>query len=181
MPLSRSQKQKIVEDLKDKLSRQKAVIFTNIQGLKVKNLTELRKKLRKEEIDYKMVKKTLFKIALPKNFSEFNLKEKEGEIAAAFDYKDEVSPAKILYQFSRANENLKIIGGIIGGKFFQKEEVLFLAKLPPREQLLAKLVGTINAPIAGFVNVLQGNIKSLLYLLSNLKTQSAKLKTTTQS
>ncbi len=171
MPLTKDQKQKIIEDLKGKFSRQKAIIFTNIQGLKVKHLTDLRKRLKKEEIDYKMVKKTLFKIAAPKNFPEIELKGKEGEIAIAFDYKDEISPAKILYKFSRENENLKIIGGIIDGRFFEKEEIVSLAKLPQKEQLLAKLVGTINAPMAGLVNVLKGNLRNLVYLLSAIKSE----------
>ena len=168
MPLTKLQKQKIIDDLKDKLSRQKAAIFTDIQGLKVKNLTEIRKKLRAKNIDYKMVKKSIFKIALSDNFG-FNPRAIGGEMAVAFGYQDEILPAKILYDFSRKNENLRILGGIVGKKVFSKDEIITLAKIPSREQLLAKLVWTINAPIAGFINALQGNIKNLLYLFSAIK------------
>jgi len=115
-----------------------------------------------------MDKKTLFKIALPRTI-ELDPRKLEGEIAAAFGYQDEIGLAKILYDFSKKNENLKIAGGIIDGIFFQKEEIISLAKLPSKEQLLAKLVGTINAPIAGFVNALKGNLRNLVYILSNIK------------
>ncbi len=170
MPLSREEKKKIIEDVKDKVSRQKAVVFTDIKGLKVKDLTVLRKELKKEGIDYKMVKKTLFKISLPKEgFSEFNPKDMEGEITAAFGYKDEISPAKVLYKFSRTNEKLKIMGGIINGKFFPREQIIALANLPSREVLLAKLVGSVASPLSGLMNVLQGNLRGLVYILSAIK------------
>jgi large subunit ribosomal protein L10 len=170
MPLSKDQKKKIIEDVKDKISRQKAVIFTDIKGLKVKDLTVLRKELNKEGIDYKMVKKTLLKISLPKgDIADFNPKDMKGEVVAAFGYKDEVAPARILYKFSKTNENLKIVGGIVGGKIFQKEQVIALANLPSREVLLAKLVGSIASPLSGFVNVLQGNLRGLVYVLSAIK------------
>lgn len=170
MPLSKEKKKKIVEDVKDKIARHKAVVFTDIKGLKVKDLTVLRKELNKEGIDYKMVKKTLFKISLPKGeLSEFDPKEMKGEIAAAFGYEDEVSPAKILYKFSKGNENLKILGGIVGGKIFQKNQIVALANLPSREMLLSKLVGSIASPMSGFVNVLQGNLRNLVYVLNAVK------------
>jgi len=177
MPLSRSQKKEIIEDLESRLSRQKAVIFTNIQGLKVKDLTKLRKLLKEKGIDYKMVKKTLLKTAFkktfpaaaPDNIGSFDPRNIEGEIAVAFGYKDEILPAKILYKFSIENENLKIAGGIIAQRFFAKEELISLAKLPSREELLAKLAGTIASSFVGFINVLQGNAKKLVYILSNIK------------
>jgi len=170
MPLSKDQKKKIVDDVKDKISRQKAVIFTDIKGLKVKDLTALRKELKKEGVDYKMIKKTLLKISLPKgDISELNPKDMNGEIAAAFGYKDEVAPARVLYKFSKTNENLKIVGGIVDGKIFQKEQIVALANLPSRDALLAKLVGSIASPLSGFVNVLQGNLRGLVYVLSAIK------------
>ena len=71
--------------------------------------------------------------------------------------------------FSEKNENLKILGGFLENEFRSREEVVVLAKIPSKQELLAKVIGSIKAPISGFANVLQGNIKGLVYLLSNIK------------
>ena len=81
---------------------------------------------------------------------------------------DEVSPAKIPYQFSLGNENLKILGGFFEDKFRSAEEIIALAKIPSKQELFAKVVGSISSPISGFVNVLQGNIRNLVYALSKI-------------
>lgn len=170
MPLTKEQKSKVIEDLKDKLSRQKAVIFVNFQGLKVKDMTDLRRKLKKQGIDFRVVKKTLLKLALERGEAKVEIPKLGAEIAAAFDYRDEITGLKILYQFSRENENLKIVGGIINQKFYSGEEIIALAKLPSKKELLARLIGSIASPISNFVNVLQGNIKNLITILAKVKT-----------
>ncbi|MDO8265140.1 MAG: 50S ribosomal protein L10, partial [Candidatus Parcubacteria bacterium] len=85
---------------------------------------------------------------------------------------DEVMPAKIAYQFSQKNANLKILGGLIEsqrGSLLGTEQVIELAKLSSKEELLARLVGSIAAPMSGFANVLQGNIRNLVYVLNAIK------------
>ena len=167
--LTRIQKQKIIEDLKEKIAKQKVMVFVDFTGLKVKDLSNLRKKLKRVGDEIKIAKKTLLGIALKNAGIKIETKKLKGEIALIFGYKDEISPAKIVYQFSQERPNLKILGGIIENKFTEAEQVITLAQLPTKEELLAKLVSSISAPISNFVNVLQGNIKGLIYALSAIK------------
>jgi len=169
MALTKAQKQKIIEDLKEKIAKQRAMIFVDFTGLKVKDLSNLRKKLKAADNELKIAKKTLLLLALKEKKLEMAAEELKGEIAIVFGYKDELSPAKIVYQFSQENPNLKILGGFLENKFREAEEIIALAQLPSREELLAKLVGSISAPISNFVNVLQGNIKGLIYALTAIK------------
>lgn len=170
MPLTKEQKQKIVEDLKEKIVRQKAMIFVDFTGLKVKDLSNLRKKLRAINSELKVAKKTLLGLVLKKAGLEIEAKKIKGEIALIFGYNDGLSLAKMIYQFAEANPNLKILGGFFEKKFQEAEEIITLAQLPTREELLAKLVGTISAPVSNLVRVLQGNIKGLIYILTKVKT-----------
>ena len=169
MPLTKAQKQEVIEDLKEKIDRQKAIIFADISGLKVKDLTSLRKLMKEKDCEAKVAKKTLLSLAFKEKSIPFEPKKLAGEIILGFGYKDEVFPFKIFYEFSKEKENLKILGGLIGKEFFEKEKAIMLAQIPSREELLAKMIGSLKAPIAGLVNVFQGNLRSLIYILSTIK------------
>lgn len=169
MPLTKEQKKKILEDLKEKIARQKAMIFVDFTGLKVKDLSNLRKKLKSADNELKVVKKTLLGSAFKERDFKIDIEKLKGEMAIIFGFKEGLSPAKIIYQFSQENPNLKILGGFFEKKFREAEEIITLAQVPAREELLAKLAGTIFAPVSNLVNVLQGNIKGLLYALSVIK------------
>jgi large subunit ribosomal protein L10 len=170
MALTKAQKQKTLEQLKEKVDRQKAIAFANISGLKVKDLTKLRREMKKRDCELKVAKKTLINLALKEKKIGVDLKKMEGEIALGFGYKDEISPFKTFYDFAKDCEGLEILGGLIGEDYLEKERVMELAKIPTREELLAKLVGSLLSPVSGFINVLQGNIKGLLRILANAKT-----------
>ena len=169
MAITKEKKEIILEDLREKFSRQKAMILIGITGLKVKDTTELRNKIREIDGNLKVAKKTLMNIVLKENNLEFDKNKFKEEVALVFSFKDEVSSAKALYQFSKKNKNLKILGGYFEGNFKEVEDVVALAKLPSREELMARLVGGIGSPISGFVNVLKGNIKGLMCVLSAIK------------
>jgi len=169
MPLTKEQKKKIVESLKEKLDRQKALIFVDFTGLKVKDLSDLRKKLKAASNELKVAKKTLLDIVLKEKGLKIETKELQGEIALVFGYEDMISPAKMVHQFSKGNPNIRILGGFIENKYADAEDIIALAELPSREVLLAKLAGSISAPISGFVNTLQYNLKGLMYLLIKIK------------
>ena len=100
------------------------------------------------------------------------VKELSGQVSVTFGYDDEVAPAKILYLFSKEHENLKLIAGLVNGELLSQEELINLAQLPSKAELLAKLVGSLAAPMSGMLSVLQGNLKSLMYILSNIKPES---------
>lgn len=168
MPLTKDQKKEKLKEIKDKLDRQKSIVFVTVDGLKTKDVLDLRKKLKEGDSEISVVKKTLMKIALKeKNISvEEDL---EGELALIFGFKDEISPAKIANQFSKENKSFKISGGILENSFIERDKVIALAEIPPKEILYSKVVYTVSAPISGFLNVLQGNMRGLIQVLSSIK------------
>ena len=169
MALTKDQKQKNIKELKEKIDKQKAIAFANIAGLKVQDLTKLRREMKKQECEIKVAKKTLTALALKEKGVLVDFKKIQGELALAFGYKDEVSAFRILNDFLKEHEHLKILGGLIGDDFLDQEKAIALAQLPTRDQLLAKLVGSISSPLSGLVFVLQGNIKGLINVLAKAK------------
>ncbi|MFZ2193029.1 MAG: 50S ribosomal protein L10 [Candidatus Moraniibacteriota bacterium] len=162
---TRTQKELITKELVEKLKEAKAVVFSDFKGMTMKDLVALRKELRTESISLKVVKKTLIDIALKEAGIAASVKDMEGQIAIAVSPKDEVAAAKIISNFAKTNTNLKVTGGVLDGKMLSTEEVVALSKLPSKQELLAKFIGTINAPVSGFVRVLSGNISGLVRVL----------------
>jgi large subunit ribosomal protein L10 len=162
---TREQKKQLVKDLAEKISGSKSIVFADFKGVKVKDLTLLKKELRSQGVEFKVAKKKLIDIALEKEGIETKTKDLEGQVAVSLSAVDEVAAAKVIQKFAKTNENLKILGGILGKKSMTVEEVKALAKLPSKEELLATLVGTIKAPISGFVNVMSGNLRGLVQVL----------------
>lgn len=170
MAITKQQKEQIVKELAENLSEAKSVVFADFQGLKMPEIDELRSKCIEEGIGYTVAKKTLLNIALEKaGIKEVDAKEIEGSIATAFGFEDEVAPAKVLADFAKAHEALEIKGGILENDLAPAEEIIKLSKLPSKTELYAKVVGSINAPVSGFVNVLAGNIRGLVYALNAIK------------
>jgi large subunit ribosomal protein L10 len=166
MPKTRQQKENIVQDLQEKLSQAKAVVFADYYGLTVKEMEDLRKSLKEMGGQYLVTKKNLLKIALEKiGLSEVNL---EGGISLAIHNEDEVLPAKILDEFSKSHEALKIQGGILEGKFVDLNKIQELAKLPGKKELIGKLVYLVKSPLEGIVGVLQGNLRGLVCVLTKI-------------
>ena len=165
---TKKQKEEIVKDMASKAKEAKAVVFSDFKGVKVKDLTQLKKDLRKEGVDFKVAKKTLINIAFKEAGIEIDTKEMEGQVAVSISTQDEVAAAKIIEKFAKTNQNLKILGGILESKLMSIEQVKALAKLPSKEEMLGKLVGTIQAPISGFVNVCAGNLRGLVQVLKGI-------------
>lgn len=168
MPLTRDQKQKIVEDLKEKLTRQKTIVFVGIKGLKVKEMVEFKNRLKKVGSTIQVVKKTLLGLAAKSLDIPIEPKNIPGQLALVFGFEDEISPAKEVHLFSKENEALQILGGYIAGKLVDSKEVIAIAQLPTRQELLARTVGSIAAPMSNLINVMQNNIKGLLIVLSKI-------------
>ena len=169
MALTKEQKQKNVKELKEKIEKKKAIAFANIAGLKVQDLTKLRRAMKKQDCEIKVAKKTLTALALKEKGVLVDLKKMEGEIALAFGYKDEIAVFRILNDFLKKHEQLKILGGLVENEFLEQEKAVVLAQLPTRDQLLTKLVVSISSPLSGLVSVLQGNIKGLINVLAKAK------------
>lgn len=171
MALTKEKKQKNLKNLKENISKQKSVIFADFSKVNSSDLFSLRKKLKESGCVLKIGKKTLIRIAFGQSNISFWNKIKSsvpGQLALVFGIEDELSPARISNQFSKTNENFKILGGIFENRFIEKEKVLVLANLPSREELLSKMMGSMTAPVSGFMNVLQGNLKSLILVLNQI-------------
>ncbi len=169
MAKSKQQKQQDVQLLVDNLKSAKSVVFANFQGLKVKESEELRKLCREQNVKYIASKKTILKLALKEIGLDINTKAFAGSPAVIFGIEDEVAPAQIIDKFAKNHEVVNIFGGILENNFIDTTKVNELAKLPTKPQLLGQLVGTINAPISGFVNVLAGNLRNLINVLNAIK------------
>ncbi|AEE92281.1 50S ribosomal protein L10 [Tepidanaerobacter acetatoxydans Re1] len=165
-------KVKAVEELKDKFDRSSAVILTDYRGLNVADITELRRKLKEQGIEYKVAKNTLTRIAI-KDF-DYDLDEfLEGPTAMAFSYEDPVAPAKVLTDFAKIHKELEIKAGVVEGKVVSKDVISELAKMPPKEQLLASAVGAIQSPLYGIVGVMQGTLRNVVYTLQAIQDKKA--------
>jgi len=173
MPITKQKKKEIVKDLADKLEKQKAIVFADFAGLKVKDIGDLKVKLRAGGAEFKVAKKTLMKVAFAQRGLELDPKPLEGQIAMAIGYQDEVAPAKVLREFSKTNQNLKILGGLLENKLIDAAQVLSLALLPSKLELLAQLTGSLSAPSRNFVGVLQGNLRGLVQVLSQIQKSKA--------
>ena len=169
MAKTKQQKEATINDLVANFQSAKAVVFANFQGLKVKESEELRKLCREQDIAYLVAKKTLIKKALEKIGLKVDVGSFVGGVSTVFGRADEVVPAQILAEFAKKHEMVRLYGGILEGVFIDSAKVNALSQLPSKQQLLGQLVGTLNAPISGFVNVLAGNLRGLVNVLNNLK------------
>jgi large subunit ribosomal protein L10 len=170
MAITKEKKKKILEELKEKIGKQKIMIFVDFTGVKSKDLFLLRRKLKELGNEMKVAKKTLINLALKeKNLNVIDVRKILGEVAVIFGMKDEISSAKTVYEFSKENKNLKILGGILEKNFIGPEKIEELAKLPTKEELLAKLISSISAPISNFVYVLRSIPQNLVFVLSQIQ------------
>lgn len=174
MALTKEKKQKSVKDLKENILKQKSVVFADFSKVSSKDLFDLRKKLKEAGCLLKIGKKTLIRLAFGQSNISFWSKIKKsipGQLALVFGIDDELNPARISNQFSKTNENFKILGGIFEQRFIDKERVLVLANIPTRNELLGRLMGSLNSSITGFVTVLD-NIKKSKAKTSNVNLES---------
>ncbi len=169
--LTKVQKEETIQELNDKLDRQKVVFLTGFRGISVMDSQELRRELKKTDAEYKVAKKTLFDRALSEHGMKYKTRELEGEVGAAFCYGEEIAPAKVLVKFHKDHESFKILGAILGHKILNEKDVMALAKLPTREVLLAQVVGAMQSPIRGLAMVLGANICNLAIVLQKLGDQ----------
>jgi len=173
MAVSKQQKAVALTGLQNKLGKMKALVFTHYQGLTVKEVTDLRRKLREQEVELVVTKKTLLRRALKDvKLDPALVDQLEGSIALAFGYTDEIAPAKILQLYAKDHPSVELMGAIVDGQLMDKVQTVALAKLPGRQELRAKLVWVIGSPISGLVNVTAGTLRSLINVLNSIKEKS---------
>lgn len=177
MAKSRTQKAGTLDELSEALNGAKGIVFANFAGLNVKATTALRRSCRESNVKYVVAKKTLLKIAFDKLNITMNPRGLTGGVAIVFGYEDEISAAKLLREFAKENEALKFVGGLIpdatGWKELDAASVTALSKMPGKQELIGQVVGTIAAPLRGFVSVLSGNARSLVQVLKAIEQSKA--------
>ncbi|MFH0928313.1 MAG: 50S ribosomal protein L10 [bacterium] len=173
MPKTRLQKEATVTQLSDDLTRMKGLVFADFQGLNAAELEELRTKCIKAGMRYTVAKKTLLKLALKNAGLDIDPKAVSGSMATVLNFEDEVTAAKTMADFAKAHEALKLLGGVLESKLVDAKTVTALSKLPSKVELIAKALGSIKAPISGFVNVLSGNLRGLVQVLAQIEKAKA--------
>jgi len=163
---TKQQKQAILNLLAENVGKQNAMVLVDFKGLKVADMTNLRNQLKEADSRFMVTKKTLLSKAMKAKGIDINVKNMEGQTGTIFAFGDPVSSMKATNIFAKTHENLKILGGYFEGEIQNAVRIVTIASLPSREELLAKLVCTMAAPISDFARVLQGNIKGLITVLA---------------
>lgn len=171
MNKQRQAKAAVVTELKNKLEASMLAVLTDYRGLNVAEITKLRQRLQEAGVEFRVVKNTLTGRAARELGLEGLEPYLEGPTAVAFSTTDPVAPAKILSETMRSSKTFKIKAGVLEGKVIGLNDIKALADLPSREQLLARLVGGFQAPLAGLVNVMSGNMRNLVYALEAIRKQ----------
>lgn len=169
--MNRAEKAKIIDDLQQKAERASIALVTDFKGLKVEEMNELRVKLRENNVDYKVVKNTLGRIALQDSSHEVIKDELKQCCALAFGYDDPVVAAKMLVDFAKKSKKFTVRFGSLQGKYLSAEDITELSKLPGREELIAKMLGTFNAVPTNFVGLFANLLRNFLYALNGIKEQ----------
>jgi large subunit ribosomal protein L10 len=157
MALTKEQKTKQVNDIKDKVSKQKSMVFVDFNKVPSKDMFSLRKTLKEQGCNLKIAKKTLVRVAFGQSKISFWNKIKAvvpGQLALVLGMEDEIAPARISNKFAKDHTDFKILGGIFENRFIDKAKVMELAAIPTRNELLGRLVGSIYSPVSSFVRVL---------------------------
>ena len=168
------EKRALVAALAEKMKNASAGVLVDYKGINVADDTKLRRDLRNAGVEYAVIKNTMLRFAI----DELGLKELEqhleGTTALAVSTDDAIAPAKVVSEFIKKNklentEVLTIKAGIVDGKVISADDVKALASLPSREVLIAKLLGSMQAPISNTVGVLQGVIRNAVYVLDAIR------------
>ena len=168
MSAALEEKKKLVEELKEKIGAAKSVVIVDYKGLSVFEDTELRKTLREANVEYRVLKNRLMQKAFNElGYSDFD-EALNGPTAVAFANGDPVAPAKILLDSADKTKKLTVKCGMVDGTYINVDGVKELATLPPKEVLLAKLLGTREAPISGLARVLNETVAGLARVLNQI-------------
>ena len=168
--MNRESKQQVIAELHEKLKDAKAMFLADFRGMDVEQANNLRTELRKVAVEYKVVKNTLLELASRETDKAALNTHYSGPTAVVLSYEDPVAAAKVLSRFAKENQNVfKLKAGMLSGKAITTLEIQSLAELPTREVLIAKLLGTLNAPTTNFVGTLAAVPGSLVRALDAVR------------
>lgn len=143
-----------VKEIKDKFERANCIVLADYQGINVEQDTQLRKNMRELGVEYKVYKNRLVKIVAEELGYDFLIEHLEGATSIAFGYDDIISPAKVLNDFSEKSGKISLKVGVVEKEFYDNDKIKKLAKIPSREVLISKLLGSIKSPLSNLAYVL---------------------------
>ena len=173
MSTNKERKELVVAEIKEKIQSAHSLVFIDYRGLTVAEVTELRNLYRKEGVEYHVLKNTMIELAAHELGIEALDTYLKGPTAVAFGMKDPVAPAKIITDFIKRVKKTEVKCGYVDGQVIDVAGVKALAELPPKEVLIAKMMGSLNAPITNFVGVLSATLRSLVYAIDAVRKQKA--------
>ncbi len=165
----KNEKETVVEELQKVFSEAKGVYLTDFTGINVSMVNELRKNFRDGNVEFRVVKNTLARRSLRGSSLDGLLQHLIGPTALAYSDKDSMAPAKIIDKFRKKTDLLSIKAAVVDGVVFDQEDMEKIVKLPSRNELVAKMLGSLNAPITGIVGVLSGVLRNFVGVLSAVK------------
>jgi len=171
--LNREQKAKQIDEIKESFARARAAFIADYRGLKAFELTEFRKSLKDNSNEFRIVRNTLAKRAIAGTDFEQIKDQFTGTTAVVFSYEDAAGAAKTLSEFAKKQPKLELRSAILGTQVIGIEEIKALAELPSRDELLAKVLGSLNAPMSGLVGVLSGVPRAFVCALAAVRDQKA--------
>jgi large subunit ribosomal protein L10 len=173
MAKSREQKEQDLAELTEKLKTAKSVVLTEYRGTTVKNIDAFRRALTKENVYSKVYKLSLVKKAFEANGIQATDLDYKAPVILSLSEEEETAPARIIKGLGATVKTINIVGGVLDNTAVSREQMLALADLPSKQELRGRLVGTINAPVSGFVNVLAGNLRGLLNVINAMAQKQA--------
>jgi len=168
----RADKEKIVAELKDKLDKSRSLFLTDFTGLKAGEINQLRRDFKENQIELKVAKNTLFKLAAKQAGMDKILDYLDGPTGIVFGYGEPIAPAKLLYDSIKKTEKPKIKAFLVDNQMYSSNEIKKLASIPPREVLLAGIAGNLNAPMASLIWTLEGIIREFVATLDGMANKS---------
>lgn len=169
--MKKESKSQVVSEMAEKLAGCQAAFLADYRGLAVEQVNQLRGELRKVGVEYRVIKNTLLRLAAKGTETECLAEYLQGPNAIALAEGDPVGPAKVLTEFAKTNKAFELRAAQLNGKLLTLEDVQALAELPSKEELLAKMLGSLNAPVTNFVGVLAAVPRSLVQVLAAVQKQ----------
>jgi large subunit ribosomal protein L10 len=172
--MKRSEKEQIVAEVAEVAGRAHGMFFTDFSGLTVEQATELRRELRKSGIEYRVVKNTLIRKALEHVTGHDKTFDKlVGPTGVAFAFDDPVAPAKIIQKFSEKHNRLSLKVCMLDKQVYDGSRLGELARLPSRKEMMASILGSVNAPLAGVPNVVYAVLRDLVSVIGEIEKKKA--------
>jgi len=173
MPKTRLEKTELLEKYKEILKNKSGYLLVNSDKIDTMTVTKFKVQLKDVDANFAVVKNSIFKVALQDTDQPLQTQEIDGPTVLIYFDQDPTGPAKLLKKIQKENQLLDAKGGVFEGEFLSEERVMQLADIPSREILLSQLLGSMSAPLSGFMNAVTGNVRGLTMVLKGISEKKA--------